>query len=282
KLTGDVRLERALQARDSGHLDEAEREFSLAVQSYKEAALIGQSDSEVYVGLAETWVRTIEMASSRGHPAEAAYAAALEASDKILVVVPESIEGPLKRAFAAYLSMGPVGAGGSTDEAVQQCLAAVEAALRKQPGNPYASEIGSACYDAAADAASTRGEDPEVLLRKGLQLLEPVVKKNPRFLWGTCDLGANTLLLGWHLQKRGDPSAQSVIKQALTYFELASSLDPGFASARANAINALGALISLSGSDQEIESILARADEQFKRCMAINSEWTNCNVNYFY
>src|SRR5262249_28400134 len=66
KLAGDVHFERALQARDSGHYEVAEKEFAAAVQRLGEASAAGQSDGEVYEAVAETWVRQIEMAFSRG------------------------------------------------------------------------------------------------------------------------------------------------------------------------------------------------------------------------
>lgn len=76
KLAGDVHLDRALQARDSGHYAEAEREFAGAVKRYEAAAAVGQSDGEVYEGLAEAWIRRTEMEVLRGHPIETAYTAA--------------------------------------------------------------------------------------------------------------------------------------------------------------------------------------------------------------
>jgi serine/threonine-protein kinase len=67
KLAGDVHLDRAVQARDSGRYEDAEHEFARAVHSYQAAATVGQSDGEVYEGLAEAWVRQIEMAASRAY-----------------------------------------------------------------------------------------------------------------------------------------------------------------------------------------------------------------------
>ena len=68
KLAGDVHLERALQARDRGHQAVAATEFSAAVQRYEEAAKEGRSDADVYEGLAESWVRQLEMVRDRGQP----------------------------------------------------------------------------------------------------------------------------------------------------------------------------------------------------------------------
>ena len=66
----DIHVERALKARDSGKYDLAETEFASAVSRYLQAAEIGRSDNEVYEGLAEAWVRQIEMDAGRGKPTE--------------------------------------------------------------------------------------------------------------------------------------------------------------------------------------------------------------------
>ena len=106
KLTADIHLDQALQARDSGRNEDAAKAFTAAVRAYGEAAEIGRSDGEVYEGLAEVWVRQIEMAVTGGRPTEAAYAAAMAASDKGLTAEPGSIGGPLKKAQATLMTMG--------------------------------------------------------------------------------------------------------------------------------------------------------------------------------
>jgi hypothetical protein len=116
KLQGDVHLERALHERDSGKYEEAEKEFAAAVRRYTEAGAAGESDGEVFEGLAEAWVRQIEMAANRGQSTEAAYQAAVAASDRITMAEPNTIAGHLKKAFAAMLTMALVGGGKSSDD----------------------------------------------------------------------------------------------------------------------------------------------------------------------
>lgn len=57
-----------MQARDTGRSDEAERHFASSVKRYGEAAAIGQSDSEVYEALADSWIGQIEMTQNRARP----------------------------------------------------------------------------------------------------------------------------------------------------------------------------------------------------------------------
>jgi serine/threonine-protein kinase len=212
KLMGDIHLERALQARDSGKYKEAETEFAGALKSYEAAAAIGQSDGEVYEGLAECWVRQIQMAVYQGQPAETAYAAAIAASDKITIAEPQSIAGLLKKAYAANMAMAVSGVGLTAAERVRQCLVAAEGVLEKQPGHPYASDVAANCNVLAADAASASHQDPKPFLRKALSLLEPTVKQYPHFLWGLNDLGYATIFFGLHLQLHGDRTAKETLQ----------------------------------------------------------------------
>ena len=142
---------------------------------------------------AEAWVRQIEMALRHGQPTDAAYAAALSASDKITAADPQSISGPLKKEFAAMITMSVISVGLSSNERVRDCLAAAEQVFAKQPGHPYASDAASTCYVGAAEIARQHGEDPQHLLHKALQLMEPTIQRHSHFLWGINDLGLSLI-----------------------------------------------------------------------------------------
>lgn len=284
KLIGDVHHERAMQARDSGRYEEAEREFSQAAQSYETAAAAGQSDGEVYEGLAETWVRRMEMAVSRGQSPEPWYPAAVAASDKLAAVEPQAVAGPLKKAYVALMTLGNLGILGNESkrlDRVPQCLAAAETVLAQQPRHPYASDVAADCHLYAAEIAYARGEDPEPQLRKGLSLLEPVVKEHPYFLWGLNDLGSAEALLGEHLQLRGSPLAKEILLRSIKHLSDAASIDPSYAIAVQGVLAALRRLISETDSDAEVQKILTQADEWFARCKAINGRFLSCFGNYF-
>ena len=79
KLAGDIHHERALQARDTGKYTLAETAFASAVRCYEDAIQIGPSDAEVYEGLAETWIRQMEMAIHRSQPVTDFYKKAIAA-----------------------------------------------------------------------------------------------------------------------------------------------------------------------------------------------------------
>jgi len=281
KLSGDVHLDRALHARDSGRYEEAEREFAAAVASYDHAATIGQSDSEVYEGLAEVWARRVEMAVGRGQPAEDAYRAAVAASDKTAQAEPQSIAGPLKKAFAAMLTMAVTGAGPNSSARVEQCLEAAEAVLEKQPGHPYASDVAASCNRMAAEIAREHGLDPEPLLRKALGLLEPTVIQNPRFLWGLNDLGNIYVRLASNLHLHGNRGSKELLEKSLDYYSAATALDATYMLAASNALSSLTSLVPQAQSEAELQSVLQRADRWLAKCKTINRQNQQCYNNYF-
>lgn len=281
KLAGDVHLERALQARESGQDPLAEAEFAAAVQSYSEAAEVGSSDGEVYEGLAEAWVRQLEMATQRGKPAPTAYAAAVAASEKIRIAEPGSVSGSVKTAYASLMSLGFAGTGNATAERSQKCLSAAEDALRRQPNHPYASDVAAACYAMEAYRVQGAGQDPEPLLRKALSLLEPAVAKAPYFLWGLNDLGNVYLALSNHLQLHGQPTARAYFSKAVNAYSQAVKLDPSYQIGYVNILSIYIPLVPALSVESELESALAEAREVFKKCTALNDKNFVCHNNYF-
>lgn len=281
KLSGDVHLERALQARDSGRYEVAEKEFAAAVQSFSEATTIGQSDAEVYEGLAEVWVRQVETALLRGQQVGAAYAAALAASDKIMIAEPQSVAGPLKQAFATMMTMATGGSGLSTQEGVARCLKATSAVLKMQPRHPYASDVAANCHSMAAEVARGRGENPEPHWQSALQRLGPVVERYPRFLWGLNDMGQIFQNNGAYLRLTGKAQAKAYIDKSVAYYESAKSLDETYLYAYQNLLGSLGDVVMLSNTEKDLQAALQKADEIFSGCKKINIAAQQCYNNYF-
>ena len=280
KLSGDIHLEQALQARDNGRYEDSEREFVAAVRSYTEAADSGRSDGEVYEGLAETWVRQIETSLNQGKPTDVAYAAAVEASSKISRAEPTSIAGPLKRGYAALMTMVLIGAGMSSEARVEQCLSSAEAVLKLQPGHPYASDLAAGCYAFSADAAIAKGQDPGPLYRKALNLLEPAVQQSPYFLWGTNDLATIYVTYGAYLQLHGYPNSRSYLEKSVEYGKKAVALDGTFLNAAANLLIPYSKLMPFLNSEAEIQSVLKSADAHFASCVKTNDKFQLCYINY--
>lgn len=279
KLAGDVHLEKAIRARDTGHYEDAETAFAESVRAYEAAASVGQSDSEVYEGLAEAWVRQIEMAVNRGKSSETAYTAAMRASDKIEAAEPQGVAGPLKKALASAMVAALLNVGRSSKW--QECLASADRVLRKQPQNPYASDAAATCYISRSLEAKERGEDPVPALREAQSLLDAAVKIYPHFLWGLMDLGTVHVILGTHLQTLGQPAARGTVMRALEHYAAAAELDPFYENISQNRLGALGVLLPESRSEIEVKSVLAQADDALATCRSINSRSQQCFNNYF-
>lgn len=280
KLHGDVHLEEALDARDHGKYDAAETAFAAAVKSYSDAAAVGESDGEVFEGLAEVWVRRIEMDVDRGQPIGSAYDAAIGAGDRYTMVEPQSIVGHLKNAFAAEKTMSLVGGGKSSAERVSRCLSEADAVLKQRPEHPYAREMAALCHLFEAELAQGRGEDPEPILTKALMLLEPAVAQHPQFLWGINDLATAYAVFGIHLQSKGSDQARPSFERALEYAERAMALDETYLIPIQNALFVWARLIAMAKSDADLQRMLVRADDLYAKCMKINNKHQQCNINY--
>lgn len=281
KLAGDVFLERALHARDTGRSDEAERHFASSVKRYGEAALIGQSDGEVYEALADAWIGQIEMAQNQARPSDAAYAAAVAASEKLSSTEPGSVAGPLKLARAAMVTVMVSGVSPIGSTRIRQCITSAEAVLTQQPEHPHARELAASCYTRLADLERARGKDPMPLFGKAADLLEPAVQRNPRFLWGLNSLSNVYGMRGIYLQQRGSAAAAGALEKAVKSSEAAAALDASDLAAVTNVIFALSLLIKEVSTDEDVERLLSRADAWLARCQAINPKFQQCYDNHF-
>lgn len=281
KLAADIYLERALLARDGGRDREAEQTFDQAVKSYETAARVGNSDAEVYEGLAETWVRRTEMARNRGQPTEEFYAAAVSASDKILAVDPLSITALLRKAHAGMMTAAILGSGVVSVEGYQRCQKAAEAALKQQPGNPYVQDAAANCKILENEIRRLKGQDHLPPLLEARKLLESAVKEHPHFLWGINDLGLVNGAIGNEQQRRGEPDSKELKRKELASYMAAASLDPTYQIAAMNVLVAIPGLILETRSEKEIGDLLKLADEWLVKCRSIDSRQQQCPNNYF-
>ena len=280
KLIGDIHVEQALQARDAGNYEAADHEFAVAVRYYTEAGDTGRSDAEIYDGLAEAWVRKIETSVTRGAPAEDAYRAAVVAADLIEKTDPGNIGGPLRKGYAALMTMGTLGTGLSSEERVQACQRNSARVLELKPGHPYASDLAAGCYAFAAEGAIAKGQDPIPLYQKALKILEPAVQSAPFFLWGLNDLATTYLTFGSYLELHGDPTANIYYDKALEYQKMTLKLDGAFSNGIQNNLYAFGRRIATAESMAVLKDMLARSDDAFGRCMAVNDKHQQCYINY--
>lgn len=280
KLAGDAHHERALQARDRGHYEDAQTEFSAAVRSYEEAATIGRSDAEVYEALAETWLRQIEMQRARSRPAEAAYAAAIAASDKITAADSQSTVGLQKKASAAMLTVAMSSNDRESQQRTTQCLEWAGAVLAREPGHPYASESAANCYTSAAENARARGQDPEPLWDKALTVFSGTLQRAPRFLWGLNDLGTIYGIRGAYRALHGSAEARKDLERSISLYQAATALDERYLVGWQNTLGGLDELVSLSDTQEEEATLIPAAERAFSSCQSINRSYQPCLNNY--
>ncbi len=281
KLSADIHHERALTARDSGSYEVAELEFGLAVRDYQKAAEVGRSDSEIYEGLAETWIRQIEMAANRTKPFDRFFQGAMEASNSLAAADSQSPSGSLKRAFALLMTMHLSGSTQISSTKAALCVQESLSVLAKQPDNPYAREVYAMCNRILAEIAINNGNDPVPLFQLAIAALEPALKRNPRFLWGINDLSTTYAILGEYLQSRGHSSAKETLEKALHLTKQASALDPKYLTAPQNSLYVQSLLVSATRTTEELRSVSLEADSTISQCATINPQFQQCYVNYF-
>ena len=279
KLQGDIHHERALHGRDGGQYAEAEKEFSLAVAAYEAAAQVGRSDAEVYEGLAETWVRQVEMATFRGQPADKPHSQAVAAANLLSAADSSSVEGNMKRGFATMLAMGFSGTGGQHSQRISECLSEADAVLRKRPEDPYALEMQAACMRINGDYLAIRGENPIPRYIAAIAVLQPAVQKNPNFLWGLSDLSVLWTSVGIQHALSGSPLALDSLDRASGYLAHAATLDETYLVAFQNLLWTEVFRISQLPDKAALSRSLAHADEVFSWCMRQNSSYQQCHLN---
>ena len=279
KLQGDVHLEQALQTRDHGKYEEAEKHFAAAVSRYTEASQIGNSDPEVYEGLAESWVRQVEMAAMRGKSVENAYVLAINVSEKILTAVPNSLAGNLKKAFSILIF--PMGEDATKNsQRLREGIRAAEAAHLMDPRNPYATEVLAGLLMTMSNINLQNTSVSESGLRRAIELLEPVVRDNPQFLWGINDLGLIYQSLAELEQRIGRYSAKDNLVNAMEKYADAEALDPGYQNAVLNAISAGIHMVSEAVNRAELIAISDDAESLIVKCLSVNKEQAMCSALY--
>lgn len=238
KLEGDVHMARALDSRDHGDNDQAERHFQEAVARYEQAAEIGRSDHQVHEALAEAWIRQEEMDMYRGRDPGPKLEKALAAADKALIAAPAESQGHTKKAFAYFFQAQYAqehGAGRSDVERLfREQVSAGERALSLSPNDAYAHEITGLGYTKLAGYLLDLGQPVQTLLDQALIHLEQAIQNNPRFPWAYNDYGYALGYAG-DSRHRQNKDPQEWYKKAIDAIKKATQLDDQYTIAYNNA-----------------------------------------------
>ncbi len=279
QLIGDVHLQRGLLAMDAAKFEPAEKELRAAVAGYEEATRLGQSDAEAYEALAEALAKLTELSLMKQNCDKKIYAEVLAVGDKITAADPEGVAGPLKKAFAAWIVMGGGDPAQTRPPYIKTCLDNVELVLRKQPDNPYASDLLANCLSEQAAYVYGQHGDPEPIYRRAISVLEPVLAKHPNFLLGLRDLGVRYQELAVWLQRGGDPNTRVMLEKSLDYFGRALALDESDATSVGYELDSWSKLIALSRSQEELQKLVAKADETVEQCHKLIGDHFSCEGN---
>jgi len=231
KLEGDVYMARALDAKDRGDNEQAERDFAQAVTHYELAADIGRSDHQVHEALAEAWIRQEEMDLYSGRDPRPKLEKALAAADKALTAAPAESAGHTKKAFAYHFQARYAQGHGTAPDEVERLfrtqIAVGKQAITLHPRDAYAQEITGAAYTKLAEHLLDRGQPVQPLLDEAHAYLEEAIRLNPKFPWAYNDYG---LALGYSAasKKRRNEDCQALLERAIETTRKATQLDEGY------------------------------------------------------
>lgn len=228
KLQGDVYLARALDAKDKGDNENAEKDFDRAVEHYEQAAEIGRSDHQVYEALAEAWIRQEELDLYRGRDPKLKLDKALSAAEKALKASPKESSGYTKKAFAYHFQGRYEQDHGAPREKIEQFyrlqVTAGEAAIESHPTDAFAHEALGIAYLKLAEDFHVRGLPTDELLDKSMTHLKIALQLNSSFPWGYNDYGYALALRGMGKKERNE-DPRELFQLAISSTRKAFALD---------------------------------------------------------
>lgn len=218
KLEGDVHMARALERRDRGEYELAEKAFREALGRYAAASDIGRSDHQLYEASAEAWVRLMEMADLRGQSPQQYLDPALAAAKRSLVAAPDASDGHTKEAFA-YLFVTQAMESQLMEPAflamTNRLITAGEAAVRLHPDDVYARDALGNGYINIAKYKLEHREPYLDFIKMAKEQFSAAISTQVRFPWAYNDLGRAYFVEGDdRLLRREDPTQpyQAAIK----------------------------------------------------------------------
>ncbi|HNN93454.1 MAG TPA: serine/threonine-protein kinase [Pseudomonadota bacterium] len=232
RLTGDVKLAQALDARDHGDYPLAESLFGEAMRGYEAASDIGRSDPQVYEAQAEAWIRQEEMALYRGQDPRPFFDQALAAAERAQAADPEGGAGQTKGAFAYVFMSRYAGSHGLPEAELERLITAQitagRAAIAAHPQDAFAYEVTGLGYQTLAEQKVDRGSPVRDLVEESLSLLKTAIRLEPRSPWLLNDYGMSLAIAAVDQRnQKADP--QPLLRQAIAMFEQAATLDPQYA-----------------------------------------------------
>lgn len=283
KLEGDVHLSRALEQRDRGEPDQAERSFQQAIDRYARASELAPSDYQVHEALAEAWTRWQEMDALRGRDPSRSFREALAAADRALEADPEESYGHTRKAFAYYwqakyaqLQHEPSQAGALW---AHQAAAATRGAAA-HPEDAYAFEQAGLAYSNLATRLAGERKPYQDSFEKAYKNFARSIEINPRFPWALNDyalaLASDAFI---HMERNADP--RPLLARARELSGQAIALDPQYIYAYNSSLVAsknLSVWALEHGLDLEAEA--AAASRTFAQAVSLRPDFLPIYFNF--
>ncbi|MFO0585999.1 MAG: serine/threonine-protein kinase [Polyangiaceae bacterium] len=233
KLEGDVLFAMGSQTGHDKAFDAARTKalFERSAKAYEEAADIGRSDPAVHEAACDMWIQAMYTAGEAGESMRPEFDRAKAACGRAITASPASPSGYLKLAMAHNgYSFGTVlghNGGGEPEQTLSEAANRVDDAVKRSPGDAFASYLQGAIWRTHALYDSEVGRDDGDAIDRSVASYEAALAIDPRFAWA---LNEECGTLGMRVRRLArlglDPTA--TVEGALALCGRALAVDPQF------------------------------------------------------
>jgi len=280
RLEGEILLERGAERVLRGESPQAATDLEEAGSAFAEAADIARSDPRVHEGECGRWILTLEIASRRGAPVQAAFDSAVDACSRALTIDPERADVH-ERLSHLYWRWADIvnDRGGDPGPFLDMSLASADRAISLDPESAAAYLTRGGALTVTALRAVARGQDPRNILGDAIASFENGIAIDPSSVLAHDDLGYAWERLAMYEMSIGlDPKPS--LDHAITEFRKAIALEPAYANAYNNSGIALWrrAVYEMRTGDDP-RSSLTEAITAFDEAISRNSDYAYAFAN---
>ena len=242
KLEGDVLFamgsqtghDKAFDAKRTGEL------FERAAKAYAAAAEVGRSDPAVHEAECDLWIQAMYAAGEADGSMRPGFDKAKGACGRAITASPRSPSGYVKlamahNAFSFWAALGH-NEGESPEKALSEATALVDDAVRRSPGDAFASYLSGAVWRSRALYSEEIGRDTGPALDRAVAGYEAALAVDPRFAWALNEECATLTMRGTREAQLGrDPTG--TFEEALGLCGRALEIDPDFLFPRASTLD---------------------------------------------
>ncbi len=233
KLEGDVLFamgsqtghDKAFDAKRTGAL------FERAAKAYGAAAEIGRSDPAVHEAECDLWIQAMNASAEAGDSMRPGFEKAKASCGRAITASPRRSSGYVKLAWAhnCFSFWAAIGhnEGESPEEALSEATTLVDDAVRRSPGDAFASYLSGAVWRSRALYFLEIGQDEGPALDRAITGYEASLALDSRFAWALNEECGALAMRGQREARLGtDPAA--TFGRALGSCKRALEIDPNF------------------------------------------------------